>query len=568
MERREASLTTTTSKPHREDRRRLLSQAPLASAALLGLGSMAAHARTVTGPAMQDSPLLTTPRNAVVATRAGRVRGFKRGEVYTFKGIPYGADTSGANRFQPPRPPVAWSHERPSLAYGPVCPQPPENYGFETLAFLLDWNHGYQGEDCLRVNVWSPTLDRAARLPVMVWLHGGGFWIGSGHQLPAYDGENLARQNAVVVSLNHRLGPLGFLDLSASGGDASSGNVGMLDIVQALQWVHENIAGFGGDPGHVTVFGQSGGGAKVSTLMGMPAAKGLFHRAIVMSGSFPPASPAEQTRSLAAATLAALNLEAGSINRLQALEPARIIEAGAAARAKLGEQARQQGRSPGGLLGLGPQFGPSFDARVLVGDWVREAPALSSGVSLIVGNTRDEFRPPTIDAPNDAALGRYLPPHKQGQKDQIVAALRQALPNAPSRDLALILGGMFMRQAALEQARKQHARGATVYSYWFTWTTPVLDGEPGSPHCIDLPMAFNNIARCDQSTGNTESARQVGRAMSGAFVNFARTGNPGQPGLPWPAYDPERTATMVFDADSAVMDDPLGSVRRWMDQDR
>jgi para-nitrobenzyl esterase len=225
---------------------------------------------------------------AEVDTQAGRVGGYVHKGIYTFKGIPYGATTEGASRFVPPSKPASWTGVRSSRQFGHVAPQAARTgWANDEESFMFSWDDGIQGEDCLRVNVWTPGIDDHGKRPVMVWLHGGGYAAGSGQELRSYDGENLARRgDVVVVTLNHRLNVLGYLDLSGYGDKyAGSANAGMLDIVAALEWVRDNIAAFGGDPGRVTIFGQSGGGGKVSVLMGMPAAKGLFHRAIVESGS-------------------------------------------------------------------------------------------------------------------------------------------------------------------------------------------------------------------------------------------------------------------------------------------
>ena len=267
----------------REAFKTLAGVAGVAAAGAFETGTSVASARQE-GPAAS----LTTPRDAIVKTSAGDVRGFKRGGVYTFRGIPYGADTSGPARFLPPKPPATWPGVRWSLLYGPVCPQPPQEVHEVERVFVEDSNPGKPGEDCLRANVWTPALGPASKLPVIAWLHGGGFVSGSSQEHPAYDGESTARKGAVFVSVNHRLGALGFLDLSSIGGGFErSGNAGMLDLVLALEWTRDNIAAFGGDPSRVTIVGQSGGGGKVSTLMAMPAARGLFHGAVVMSGSFP-----------------------------------------------------------------------------------------------------------------------------------------------------------------------------------------------------------------------------------------------------------------------------------------
>ena len=239
-------------------------------------------------PETHNDALVASADRAVAQTLYGKVRGFIRHGIYSFKGVPYGASTAGEGRFTPPQRPEPWPGVRSSLHYGLIAPQDKGTGRLhDESAFIFQWNDSVAGEDCLRVNVWTPGIKDAGQRPVMVWLHGGGFVAGSGHDLPAFDGENLARRgDVVVVTLNHRLNLLGYLDLSDYGSEyAASGNVGMLDIVAALEWVRDNIAEFGGDPNRVTIFGQSGGGAKVSALMGMPSARGLIARYVPAAGS-------------------------------------------------------------------------------------------------------------------------------------------------------------------------------------------------------------------------------------------------------------------------------------------
>jgi para-nitrobenzyl esterase len=537
---------------------------------LMGAGSAVglaalSPAHAAAPPERPRDGALTTPADAVATTTYGPVRGFKRSSVYIFKGIPYGADTSGPARFLPPKAPKSWDEVRFALLYGPVCPQRPSNHAPTELLFVNDAGPAYSDENCLSLNIWSETLDRGAHRPVIVWLHGGGYTSGSSHELPVYDGENLARQGVVLVSVNHRLGALGFMDLSAAGNEqfAESGNVGMLDLVLALKWVRDNVAQFGGDPARVTIFGHSGGGGKVSTLMAMPAAQGLFHRAIVTSGSFPNTTRPAAAQELTAATLAELDLKTSDLDELQRIDAARLISAGDAAGRKLMESARARG-GRGGFGPMGVQFGPVIDGRVLPEAWLSDAPSISAGVPMIIGNVRDEFRPLTLHV-DEAKLAESIPEMHRGRAPDIIAALRVAYPNLPATELAAILGAVGMRNMAVDQAIKKHALGrAPVYSYWFTLATPVLDGRIGCPHGMDLPAAFDNTARCDQFTGNTPEARHAAKLLSQAIVNFATNGNPSQPGLAWPAFDSKRLATMVFDAHSRLENDPIGDVRRWL----
>ena len=534
----------------------------LGAGAAVGLGTLPS-AQAGTPPEHSRETLLTTPIDAVATTSHGKVRGFKRSTVYIFKGIPYGADTSGSARFLAPKAPDSWDEVRLALIYGPVCPQRPANRTPVELLFVNDAEATYSDENCLSLNVWSETLDHSARRPVIVWLHGGGYTSGSSHELPVYDGENLARQGVVLVSVNHRIGPLGFMDLSEVAGDAfaESGNVGMLDLVLALKWVRDNVAQFGGDPSRVTIFGHSGGGGKVSTLMAMPAAQGLFRRAIVTSGSFPNTMRSATARELTAATLSELALK--DIGEVQRVDPARLIAAGDAAGRKLMDSARARG-GRGGFGPMGMQFGPVIDGKVLPEAWLSGAPSISATVPMIIGNVRDEFRPLTLHV-DDAKLAESIPEVHRDKAPEIIAALRSAYPTLPPTELAAILGAIGMRNMAVDQATKKHALGAApVYSYWYTLPTPVLDGRIGCPHGMDLPAAFDNTARCDQFTGNTTDAHYTAKMLSRAIVNFAATGNPAQPGLAWPAFDSQRFATMIFDAHCRVEYDPIGNVRRWL----
>jgi para-nitrobenzyl esterase len=542
-----------------------LSRRDLLVGAAAGLATLPAVSKTVPAAEASQHGSLTTPADATARTTHGSVRGFKRSSVYIFKGIPYGAETGGATRFLPPKAPDPWDDTRLALVYGPVSPQPPASHAPLELIFVNDGDPGYAEENCLNLNVWSETLDANARRPVIVWIHGGGFSSGSSHELPVYDGENLARLGVVLISVNHRLGPLGFMDLSAVGGEAfaDSGNVGMLDLVLALQWVRDNAAQFGGDPARVTIFGHSGGGGKVSTLMAMPAAQGLFHRAIVTSGSFPNTTRSAAAQELSAATLSELSINRADLGSLQRIDAARLIAAGAAASRKLAEAVRANGgHGPPGPLGT--QFGPVIDGRLLPEAWLSSAPSISASVPMIIGNVRDEFRPLTLYV-DDEMLPQSIPEPHRDKASEIIAALRSAYPGLPATELAAILGAIGMRNMAVAQALKKSAlEAAPVYSYWYTLPTPVLDGRIGCPHGMDLPAAFDNVARCDQFTGNTPEAQQLAQWLSRAIVNFAASGDPSQPGLAWPAFNAQRLATMLFTPHPRVENDPIGNIRRWL----
>ena len=497
--------------------------------------------------------VIASRENSVVATGTGRVRGYVRDGIHTFKGIPYAESTAGANRFMPPVKAKAWTGVRSSMHYGQVSPQPARaGWKNDEESFMFLWDDGIPGEDCLRVNVWTPALESNAKRPVMVWLHGGGFVAGSGQELRAYDGESLARRgDVVVVSLNHRLGALGFLDLSPAKDErfAKSGNVGMLDIVAALEWVRENIAAFGGDPGCVTIFGQSGGGGKVAALMAMPAAQGLFHRAIVQSGSSLRVRSPEGAAKLTEELLKELDLDYARLTALQYVPAQQLVVAGA----KI--LARQPRRMPD-FRRMAEQlgWGPVNDGTVLPQHpFDPVAPAISAKIPMLVGTNLNEFihniNNPDGEAMTDEQMLGMVKGIYGERAQQVVATFRERTPSAKPFDIWSHIAAAPIRAAAIEQCtRKAAQRAAPAYLYWFAWQTPVLDGRPRAFHCAELPFVFNNAERCETMTGGGPQAIELAHKMSDAWVRFARTGNPNGPGLPsWPAFTPDRMATMVFD---------------------
>jgi para-nitrobenzyl esterase len=517
----------------------------------------AAQAGSATAPM-----LVASGQRAVVDTTAGKVRGFVRNGIYTFKGIPYGASTAGAARFVPAVRPASWPGVRSCLYYGPVCPQRARGgWADDESAFMFEWDDGQPGEDCLRANVWSPGINDNRKRPVMVWLHGGGFQGGSSQELKAYDGENLARRGDVVlVSINHRLNALGHLNLAAYGERyADSGNVGLLDIVLALQWVRDNIAEFGGDPGNVTLFGQSGGGGKVTVLMAMPAAKGLFHRAIVQSGSMNRQLTQDVSAKLAAATLTELGIAPTQLERLQALPYKAIVDAGVAAAARLDTDTahgaiRRHSK---------PWWAPVVDGRALPQHpFDPAAPAISASVPLLVGTVRDEsmsgIGKPDVESMTEADLKSQVDKLFGEQGNGLLAAYRRANPDAKPFDVLSMMTGATVRQAAIVQAtRKAAQNSAPVFMYWFKWLTPVLDGRPRAFHCAELPFCFNNVDRCAAMTGGTTEAHRLGEQMSDAWIQFARSGNPAHAGLPrWTAFTAENRAVMIFDSQCQLKNDP------------
>jgi para-nitrobenzyl esterase len=541
------------------DRRQLLAGATVvATAASSPAGAVAR--RRPPHPSEARDALAAGAGVAVAEISSGKVAGYIRGGIYAFKGMPYGDTTAGANRFLPPTRPKPWTGIRSSRQYGVVCPQ---DKGTGRLndeeAFIFQWNDSVEGEDCLRVNVWAPGIGDGARRPVMVWLHGGGFDAGSGNDLPAFDGENLARRgDVVVVTLNHRLNLLGFLDLSKFGEPyAQSGNVGMLDIVAALEWVRENIQAFGGDPNRVLIFGQSGGGAKVGTLMGMPSAKGLFHRAVVQSGSFAFTNTPEKSRRLADLILAELGITASGLDRLHALPYADLQRASVEAMLKANGAAAgvPDIRNMANRL----MFAPVADGRVLPEPpFSPRAPSVSFDVPMIVGTTLNEFTTgtnhPEYELMTEAELLAKAEASYPGRGSAVVSAFRQRTPKAKPFDLWSRIATAPVRQAAIDQAAAKAALGgAPAYLYWFTWQTPIFDGRPRAFHCAEIPFVFHNTDLCDHMTGGGSHARNLSDAMADTWIQFARTGDPNHPSLPhWSPFAAGAAPTMIFDDETRL----------------
>lgn len=497
----------------------------------------------------QDLPLQTGKDVAVTTTASGKVRGFIHNGIFTYKGIPY----ARAERFMPPVKPEPWEGVRSSTSWGPVAPlMTPTTQVQDEPEFVFDHDWGYTNEDCLRINIWTPSISDGKKRPVMFWIHGGGFTAGSSQELPSYHGENLSRKgDVVVVSVNHRLNVLGFLDLSAYGEEYKhSANNSMLDLVAALEWVNANIGNFGGDPGNVTIFGQSGGGAKVNTLMAMPKAKGLFHKAINQSGAFRTSIlEKEDTQSIAAETLTILGLTADQADSLQKIPFPVLAEASARALKIVEERFKAEGKP---IMGFGLNWGPSRDGEDLPYQLhADEALALSKGIPLLIGTVKNEFAPFAnmrfAEASDEEIMSHIREQYKE-KTDQYLAAVRKAYPGDTAAKDLLDVDTMF-RPGAVAQANAKSSLegGAPVYMYLFTWQSPVFDGKYKALHCMELPFVFDNIDRCEQMTGGGEEAHLLADRMSRAWVNFSRNGNPNHEGLPdWPAYTVDNTATMHF----------------------
>ncbi|RAK52177.1 carboxylesterase/lipase family protein [Phenylobacterium deserti] len=507
----------------------------------------------------------STPRSAVARTQYGLVRGYVAGDVYQFKGVPYGADTGGANRWLPAKPPARWQGELNALAYGPNSPQDPHNFRAVEHTFLQQWTDGYWGEDMLKLNIWTPSLQ--GNRPVMVYFHGGGFSFGSAYELASHDGAQMARNHDVVqISVNHRLNVLGFLDLTEAGGSAyeESVNVSMTDAVAALRWIRENIQNFGGNPDRITIYGQSGGGSKVTTLLGMPSAKGMIHRAIAMSGGGGNSPSLEQSREFSRRVRAELGV-GNDVSALQKMEWAKLFAAGNKVAAEINGPPRPN-------LGGGPAttgtprvgWGPTVDGRVInVRSFHDVAPAVSKDVPVIFGNTSEEgmrWGSNPTEAEWRAQLAESLGPAKA---DALIASMKAAHPEKAIRTLSYGVSSMAYRNRIQNMVKlKYEQRGAPVYQYLFQWQTPMLDGLPGAWHTAELAFAFDNVQRCEQATGDTPEARALASKMAGAWAAFARTGDPSLPNLKWTASDPVRCQTMVFDNRCRMENDPEGASRR------
>ncbi len=501
--------------------------------------------------------LVASAKIAVVKTASGDVQGFVRRGIYTWRGIPY----ARAERFMPPHAPAAWPGVRPALSYGNICPQPVNPELREPQTFISDTRFWPASEACQNLNIWSPAPDGKKR-PVMVWIHGGGFFSGSSNELAIYDGTNLARKgDVVVVSLNHRLNALGFLDLSAYG-DAyhQSANVGMLDIVAALKWVQDNIASFGGDPANVTIFGQSGGGAKVATLLASPAAKGLFEKAIIESGApggFGPSALDEKTaRRVAELTLQFAGLQPGQADQLRTL-PYDALNA--ATDKALRAVSAEMNKGSGGPLGFpSVNWSPVVDGSFLTeAPFANGAPAVSKGVPLLVGSTLSEFSnfpmPDTVGREHwDEAAFRAFLQHRYGDRaDALLAAYKKAYPElGPSLWPTVDTG---LRSGVLRTAEMKAAAGDPVYTYVFAWRSPVLDYAWAGGHSSEIGLVFDNPDEAEQALGGGPTVDRLAGQMSSAWIAFARSGNPNGRGVPvWPSYSAARPATMVFGETSAA----------------
>ncbi len=491
-----------------------------------------------------------------VETASGRVQGLISSGIRQFKGVPYGASTAGVNRFHRPQPPTPWTGARDCFGYAAVSPQIPYDIGHEyarLIQFDLNVALGGMGEDCLHLNIWTPGTGRQDKRAVLFCIHGGGFAICSGNH-PMYDGAKLAQWgDVVVVTVTHRLSSFGYVnlaDLDPSGPWADAGAAGMLDLVAALEWVRNNIENFGGDPDRVTLIGQSGGGWKVSTLLAMPAAQDLFHRAVIQSGSLVSHMPREAAAQVSRAFIGQLGLTPATLDRIRDLPWTQILAAQTAVGA--------------------PAFAPIVDGTHIPANPLDpQVASLSDRVPLIISTTLDDAGlffdrfAMTERELRDTLSGAY-----GAQAGVLVKAYREHFPSkAPYLLHAQIITDAGFRRFAHAQAEAKASRpGAAVHTYLWEWTCPAFEGKFGAVHAMDVAASMHNERDAILGGGSADAHRMC-ETLASSVVAFAKTGDPNNSHIPqWPRFDAAERSTLVFERNTRVQCDPHGALRAlWLE---
>ncbi|HYZ92014.1 MAG TPA: carboxylesterase/lipase family protein [Actinomycetota bacterium] len=501
----------------------------------------------------------------IVQTSAGKVGGIEKMGCLQFRGVPFAQPPVGELRWKSPRPHQSWDGTRECTEFGPICPQVAGT--MERLTTTSQVRTNPMSEDCLTLNVFTPAADDGAR-PVMVWIHGGGFSTGSG-RLPWYYGHNFCRDGVVVVTINYRVNAFGFLELGELFGAsfAETGTLGIQDQVAALQWVHENIAAFGGDPGNVTIFGESAGGGSVGTLLATPSAQGLFHKAIPQSGAAHWSLQRDVASRITERLLAAVGVKPGDTDALLALDAESLTEGVGTLGTSLSEESARV-------------FGDDFDGAAMVfqpvwGGDVLPRPSIdaiaggsAAGIPTLVGTTKEEWKLFTLGAKPGQGRVRAVRPlrnlcERKGRSvDELIGFYEKQdgvrneidLRNAVETDRTF-------RIPAIRLAEAQVDSDTPSWMYRFDWPSPAFNGAFGACHALEIPFVFDNLSApgVDIFTGG-EAPQEIATAMHAAWVSFAKTGDPG-----WPRYDTDRRATMLFDVSSGVADDPDGDTRRLWD---
>ncbi len=535
------------------NRRTVLGAGPALAAAVAAPGLAQAKPAKPAAAAPTPPPSKIFP---VADTTYGKVRGFEAAGIKQFKGIPYGASTAGRNRFLPPQKPAPWTGERE--CYG-ACQTSPQGVASAAIDYtrLIQWDEqsGGMGEDCLHLNVFTPGLKDGKKRPVMVSFHGGGFTTGS-NNLTGFYGDPLARfGDVVVVTPNHRLASLGYLQLADLGTPAEfkyAGVAGIMDLVAVLEWVRDNAEGFGGDPSRVMIWGQSGGGAKTSTILGTPSAKGLFHRAAIQSGSLLRVKPRDQGAMLADKLLKQLGVGPKDMRRLQAMPWEQILDAQTA------------------VAAADPlaDFGPVLDGEIIPQHpFDPAAPAFSADVPIIISSALEDAALRLVNfAMTEPELAAMAEQRFPGHGAQIVALYRQHYPaKSPYLVQAMILTDSQLRRAVVRQAERKQALGAApAYVYNWEWPTPAFDGKFGAVHGTDVGTAFHNTRGA--MYGETPAAAKMADRHAGAWVAFAATGDPNHAGIAhWDPYTPQTRAMMVFADDTRQENDHRGDIRKLWD---